>query len=137
MKNGLVFLLGFISGIIFTFVMMLYVAKQSVDEVVEKVDNGMTFFEQPGDCVSTNQFEVMQVLDDNYALAYEQKYEEYLGYMRTDLLVLVTNDEGIYYYDEQTIKVPKGKCMRQVGIYKYQTKLEDWKTVPIVKLMDK
>lgn len=137
MKNGLVFLLGFISGIIFTFVMMLYVAKQSVDEVVEKVDNGMTFFEQPGDCMSTNQFEVMQVLDDNYALAYEQKYEEYLGYMRTDLLVLVTNDEGIYYYDEQTIKVPKGKCMRQVGIYKYQTKLEDWKTVPIVKLMDK
>lgn len=137
MKNGLVFLLGFISGIIFTFVMMLYVVKQSVDEVVEKVDNGMTFFEQPGDCVSTNQFEVMQVLDDNYALAYEQKYEEYLGYMRTDLLVLVTNDEGIYYYDEQTIKVPKGKCMRQVGIYKYQTKLEDWKTVPIVKLMDK
>lgn len=137
MKNWLVFLLGFISGIIFTFVMMLYVAKQNVDEGVEKVDNGMTFFEQPGDCVSTNQFEVMQVLDDNYALAYEQKYEEYLGYMRTDLLVLVTNDEGVYYYDEQTIKVPKGKCMRQVGIYKYQTKFEDWKTVPIVKLMDK
>lgn len=137
MKKGLVFLLGFISGIIFTFVMMLYVAKQSVDEVVEKVDNGMTFFEQPGDCLSSNQFEVMQVLGDNYALAYEQKYDEYLGYMRTDLLVLVTNDEGVYYYDEQTIKVPKGKCMRQVGIYKYQTKLEDWKTVPIVKLMDK
>ena len=47
------------------------------------------------------------------------------------------NDNGEYYYDEQIIKVPKGKCMRQVGIYKYQAKSGIEKTVPIVMLMNK
>jgi hypothetical protein len=40
-------------------------------------------------------------------------------------------------YDKQVVKVPAGMCMRQVGIYKYETKLGDLKTVPIVKLMNK
>ena len=59
------------------------------------------------------------------------------SYMSTGLLVLLTNDNGEYYYDDQVIEVPKGMCMRQVGIYKYQTRMEIDKTVPIVKLMSK
>lgn len=78
----------------------------------------------------------MQVVDQNYALAYEQEYSKNY-YRHTGLLVLVTNDTGDYYYDKQVIEVPEGKCMRQVGVYEYQTKSNDWKTVPIVKLMDK
>lgn len=132
MKKWVVFLLGFISGVVFiVFLSLVIVAGWESD------DRGMTFFESPGECLSTNQFEVMQALNDNYALAYEQEYKKYLGYVRTDLLVLVTNEEGEPYYDEQIIKVPNGKCMRHIGIYKYQTKSEDWKTVPIVQLMDK
>ena len=96
----------------------------------------MTFFEQPGECLSTYQFEVLQAIGNNYALAYEQVWG-YSGYINTDLLVLITNDNGDYYYDKQVIKIPKGKCMRQIGVYKYQAKSEIWKTVPIVKLMDK
>ena len=53
-----------------------------------------------------------------------------------NLLVLVTNDNGELYYDDQVIEVPKGKCMRQIGVYEYQTKSENWKTVPIVQLMN-
>ena len=80
----------------------------------------------------------MQVVGDNFALAHEVEYNSVFGrYMPTDLLVLVTNDDGEYYYDEQIIKIPKGKCMRQVGVYKYRTKMELDKTVPIVKIMDK
>ncbi len=132
MKKWGIFLLGFILGIAFTVISaMVYVNNSGAD------NDGKMFFEQPGECLSTNRFEVLQALGNNYALAYEQEYNKLLGYINTDLLVLVTNDEGQYYYDEQVIDVPKGKCMRQIGIYKYQTKSEDWKTVPIVKIMDK
>ena len=58
-------------------------------------------------------------------------------YNQTDLLVLITNDNDEYYYDDQLIKIPKGKCMRQIGVYKYPTRMNMEKTVPIVKLMDK
>ena len=134
MKKWVVFLLGFISGIVF--IIFVAAALAGVSEEDTR-DNGMTLFEQPGECLSTNRFEVMQVISDNYALAYEQKYESYINqYMNTDLLVLITNDNGEYYYDDQVIKVPKGKCARQIGVYKYQTTLENWKTVPIVKIME-
>ena len=121
MKKGVVFLLGFFAGFVFTFVVTMIIAKVS-----NANDNGITMFEQPGKKVSEENFVVLQVVDDNYALAYD-----YRG-----LVVLVMNDNGEYYYDNQTIYVPNGKCMRQVGVYKYQTKTEDWKTVPIVKIMD-
>ena len=133
MKKWVVFLLGFISGIAFIVVVALLSGGKS-----HVSDNGMTFFDVPGECLSANQFEVMQGLPGNCALAFAQKeYGTYLGYMNTDFLVLVTNDTGEPYYDKQVIKVPEGKCMRQVGIYRYQTNSEIWKTVPIVKLMDK
>ena len=131
MKKWIVFLLGFIAGIVFTFIVALIVSPSSVN------NTGMTFFEHSGECLSTNDFEVMQVIGNGCALAHEVKWDSLLErYRSTDLLVLVINDNGEYYYDDQIIKVPSGKCMRQVGIYKYTTKMEMEKTVPIVKLMD-
>lgn len=121
MKNWLVFLLGFIVGIVCTIFAAVIIADSQSN------DKGMTFFEQPGECLVTQGLHVLQALDGNYALALEYS---------NNLLVLVTNDDGEYYYDQQYIEVPKGKYMRQIGIYRYQTKSEDWKTVPIVKLMD-
>ena len=122
MKKGVVFLLGFFAGIVFTFVVTMIVTKVS-----NANDNGITMFEQPGKKVSGENFVVLQVVDDNYALAYD-----YDG-----LVVLVMNDNGEYYYDNQTIYVPNGKCMRQVGVYTYTTKSEDRKTIPAVKIMDR
>lgn len=57
--------------------------------------------------------------------------------MPGELTVLITNDSGEYYYDDQIIKTTKTKCFKQVGIYKYNTRAGIEKTVPIVKLMDK
>ena len=132
MKKWAVFLLGFISGIVLTFVTLFVIGAS------QTINNRVTIFEQPGECLSTNNFEVMQVVEDGCALAHEVKWNSILErYMPTDLLVLVINDNGEHYYDDQLIKVPKGKCMRQIGIYKYPTKMEIEKTVPIVKLMDK
>lgn len=126
MKKFFVFLLGFFCGIVFTIIAACFIA------INDNVSNsGMTFFEQPGECLSTKDFMVLQAQGDNHALAYEK------GEFLTGLLVLVTNDDGMFYYDQQEIKVPKGKCMRQIGVYRYQSNSEIWKTVPIVKIMDK
>mgnify|MGYP004652115777 FL=1 len=52
-----------------------------------------------------------------------------------DLLLLLVNEDGQMYYDEQVIKSKKG--FRQVGVYTYKTKAyktkaEYFKTVPVV-----
>jgi hypothetical protein len=133
MKKWIVFLLGFIAGVVFTFIGILILGANSNNS-----NDGITLFEQPGDCLSENQFEVIQALGENYALAYEQEYDNHLNsYLSTDLLVLITNNEGEYYYDNQKINVPKDKCMRQIGIYEYITNSGLQKTVPVVTLMDK
>lgn len=125
MKKWVIFVLGFIAGAVFLFFVLLIIGKSSSN------DNGMTYFEKPGKCISTKDFEVMQVVGEGYALAREKK--GYLG----GVLVLVTNEKGELYYDDQVIEVPDGKCMRQIGVYEYQTRMEMIKTVPIVQIMDK
>lgn len=125
MKKWIVFVLGFVSGIVFLFLVLLIIGKTYA------TNDGMTYFEKPGKCISTKDFEVMQVVGEGYALAREKK-----GYVG-GILVLVTNENGELYYDDQVIKVPEGKCMRQIGVYEYQTRMETIKTVPIVQLMNK
>jgi hypothetical protein len=130
MKKWIVFVLGFVSGMVFLFLVLLIIGKSSA------TDEGMTYFEKPGKCISTKEFEVIQVIGDGYALAREIVDRTSLINIPSGLLVLVTNDNGELYYDDQVIEVPKGKCMRQIGVYEYQTKSENWKTVPIVQLMN-
>lgn len=125
MKKGWVFLLGFISGVAFLFIVSLILASN-----VQK-DDGMTFFEEAGECLSTQPFEVFQVLDNGVALASEIEEQHSSWNSTTDLTVLLINDEGKYYYDDQVITIPDGMCMRQIGVYKYTTNSGRDKTVPI------
>lgn len=124
MKNFIVFILGLISGGVLTIGLIMILAIGANES-----DKGMTMLEQPGECMSTNSFSVTQVIDENAALARETD-------LFSDLLVLLVNDEGILYYDNQIINIPEGKCARQVGVYKYTTHSGIEKTVPIVKIME-
>ena len=130
MKNSVVFFLGFLTGVVFVFIAALMIGSN------DDSNSGMTYFQQPGDIMDSDIFVVKEAFGDNFALAYEHKYSSGGYHSRTDLLVLVTNDEGELYYDEQKILIPKGKCMRQIGIYRYEEYPNRWKTVPIVKIMD-
>lgn len=137
MKKWVVFLLGMIAGGVLTLVVMVILA---MGANTNANNNGITLFDQPGECLNAKAFEVMQVVDNSHALAHEVEWNDVLErYVQTGLglLVLVTNDNGEYYYDNQIIEVPQGMCMRQVGIYRYQTRMDMEKTVPIVKLMSK
>ena len=138
MKKWLIFLGGVITGIVLTF-LFIYIASESMqktDSISEeaKYDDNINFFEEPGDVVKDKSFEVFQVLSDDAALVRAQSDASLDMYLGT--VYLLTNDEGKYYYDEEKIKAPNGKVFRQVGIYRYPTKNDIIKTVPIIKLMD-
>ena len=77
-----------------------------------------------------NGFEVFQSLGDGTALA---KGDDLYSY---DLIVLLWNDKGEPYYDNQDVIAPKGKCFRQIGIYKYESKDKMHRTIPVVTLLD-
>lgn len=138
MKKWLIFLGGVITGIVLTF-LFICIASESMpktDTISEeaKYNEDIKFFEKPGDLVKDKSFKVFQVLSDDAALVRAQsdaRLDLYLG-----PVYLLTNDEGKYYYDEEKIKAPNGKVFRQVGIYRYPTKNDIIKTVPIIKLMD-
>lgn len=123
MKNVLIFLGGFVSGVVVLFLFSFLLTRGG--------GMGKTYFDQPGECMSSNSFEVMQVIDENHALAHEITD----GYSFDALLVLLEGEEETAFYDDQVVEVPDGMCARHIGTYKYQTNGKMEKTVPIVSFM--
>ena len=131
MKSIVSFILGFIAGV--GSLLLLALVIHGTDE------ENRTMFETPGECISTSKMQVIQVIDENSAIAYEVEYNEFLkkDCIKSDgIIVLVTNDNDNVYYDEQIVNLPSGKCFRQVGVYKYTAKSGMNKTIPIVKIME-
>lgn len=125
MKKALLFISGFITGIVATILvaMLISTANQPNDGFP-----GLTLFSEKGECITTSgEIEVMQVLAPNAALAWTG------GLFYSDrILVLLINYDDKSYYDEQKIKIPSDKCARQIGTYQYTAKNEMVKTVPAV-----
>lgn len=130
MKKSVVFILGFISGAVVLFAALLLIAK-GMENNPTKIQ-GLTLFEQPGEVLKSPSYEVLQVVDGGNALANAKgDYGYYTG-----MVVLFLADENSNYYDDQIIKVPQGRCVRQVGTYQYPTK-NGYKTVPAVRIVSK
>lgn len=121
MKKFLIFVFGVITGVVLT---LAFVYFYRVTD-----DNNTIWFDEPGEIITERSFTVIQVLDDNAALALDANYSA--------AIYLLYNEEGKYYYDGEIVNVPKNKKARQVGIYKYATKNLNMKTVPIVQFFDK
>ncbi len=140
MKKWVVFLLGSITGAILTIIVLGFIGMSMNNSTTGEGSinsyPGLVIFEQPTEEIKTPSFKVLQVISNNMALAHagENKYGE-VWY--TGMLVLLTGDEGTYFYDDQIVEVPKGKTARHIGTYQYETKSEIQKTVPVVKILDK
>ena len=131
MKSIVSFILGFIAGVVSLFLLALIIKSSGGQD--------KTMFEAPGECISTSKMQVIQVIDENSAIAYEVEYNDVLkkDFIKSDgIIVLVTNDNDNVYYDEQIVNLPSGKCFRQVGVYKYTANSGMDKTIPIVKIME-
>lgn len=121
MKKFLLFIGGFVSGIVATFLVaiLINIGNQSDEDYP-----GLTKFSEKGECIATSgEIEIMQVLEPNVALAWTRN---------PMLLVLLVNYDNKSYYDGQKITIPSGKCARQIGTYRYTTATEMVKTVPAV-----
>lgn len=124
MNKYLLFGCGIITGILLTIAFSWVVNTRSSSETEDIV-----WFEKPGDIIDENEFMVMQVLADHSALV--------MGRTNIGEVFLLSNEEGKYYYDAETIKVPKGMVVRQVGIYRYLTSKNVVKTVRAIIIIDK
>ena len=129
MKKGLVFFLGLIMGSILT-LGILSVLEASSEE-------NISMFSSPGETLNLRSFEIFQVLPDGSALANssEKAKSQYPFY--SDPVVLFLAEDEVTYYDGQIIEVPSKKVVRQVGTFRYKSKMGMVKTVPIVQLFNK
>lgn len=157
MRGFLVFILGYIAGvasvclvIYLMFVVFSFSVNNNVNKSVENtieeasitntednnvayvLDDRIKLFEEPTDCVSTMTFRITRVIDEYYAEAEEVKRitysDEYMSFYG-NLTVVIQSDNQDVFYDDQIIKVPAGKCMRQIGVYSYSID-----TYPVVRL---
>ena len=132
MKKFLIFIGGFVAGILATILVafVITVANKPYDDGLL----GLTIFSEKGECITTDgEIEVFQVIEPNVALARTLKYGKYgIREYSDEIVVLLIDYDGKTFYDEQKIKIPKNKCARQIGTYQYPTKNDFVKTVPAV-----
>ena len=126
MKTALIF----IAGMMTTVVIMFFIGGLSENSL-----SGFTKFPEKAGCISGNEFKVFQVLEPNVALASGKSPGESAGNLFLGVTVLFM-DENKHYYDDEIIKIPSGKCARQIGSYKYETRNGIYKTVPVVSIME-
>ena len=132
MKKWLIFGGGVLTGIVLTFVFAFIFSASRTGG-----NDGTTWFEQPGDVIDIDAFEVFQVLGEDAALVHGKSREYSSMEVFTGAVYLLTNEDGKYYYDDEVVRVPNDKVVRLVGIYQYQTKSDFGKTVPIIQIMNK
>lgn len=129
MKSFLSFLAGLVTGVGLIITVGYIIGNQTAEP-----DNGITLFENEGERIGTeSRYRVIQVVDGG-ALAIEI-FDEI--WMPTELAVLFVDESGNGFYDNQVITVPKGQCLRQLGLYRYINKDNIAKTVPVVAIREK
>ena len=123
---------GIVTGVILMFVFALVVNSTQQGQA-NSIDRDVVMFEKPQQTIRCNKFQVFQVLPNGSALASgDDDNLDYLG-----MVVMFLSDDGSSYFDDQKIVIPSGKCVRQIGTYKYMTRQNLEKTVPVVEIMDK
>lgn len=133
MKKIWVFIAGVGTGMVLLFGILIIIAKVN--------NSGVTVFEEPGEVIEGDAFEVFQVLPSGDALAWgQEKFSTDRNgknnYISNHVVVLLPSNEGKMYYDDQLIIIPEGKCAKQIGVYKYTNRAGE-STVPIVGIYDK
>lgn len=138
MSKWLYFIGGVLVGIIFVLVFFYIIGTYNTTESraeqteVQTDNSNPKWFDAPGDEIKEKSFKVMQVLEDHAALVFGNGEESYMN-----TLYLIVNKEGKFYYDQEIIDVPSDKVVKQVGIYRYETRQGIGKTVPLIMIMDK
>lgn len=147
MKFSTGFVVGIVCGVVACFLFLLVTGKI----VRNTKEEEFVLLEKPSVCVTTNSLKVLQLLDSNKALVWEQSSipedvpDEMAGIVSgvfsmlenmvsDSQIMLLIGKESEHFYDNQVIKIPAKKCAKQIGTYKYKTKEFGYKTVPAVSI---
>ena len=153
MKKWLIFLFGLIVGIGLTLTAVYTINSENDtvniedDTLIEELEDSIEldntpsniYVETPGEIINEKSFKVFQVRNLQSALAYgKDEYGYYNGtlYLFEHSLEEIITKSVTPLYDDQIIKVPKGKVVRLVGTYNYVTRNGNYKTVPQVRIFD-
>ena len=122
------FLFGLLLGIIGTLGFLYVLGQRTQDQIM--------LFSEKGRCITKKDLIVFQVISPSKALVrpsvdFNKDMENVLGMFGVMLLV---NDTGETYYDDEIVKVPAKTCARQIGTYQYPTRDNNYKTVPVVRI---
>ncbi len=150
MRGCLVFIGGYIAGFVSVLLLIMVMSALTTSDTIssysersvegksttfisEVKDYNINLFDEPAECVSTSAFKIEEVIDEYYAIADEVEYNTVLKKYRSKyaIKVVIKSEEKNKYFDEQIIKMPAGKCMRQIGVY---TKYSN--TYPVVKISE-
>ena len=127
-KSILIYLAGFITAIIIVAIIVIIgISDSAPDNTTHR--QGLTIFLEQGDIINETQFEVFQVIESNLALATGKGSGTYVY---DGVTVLLMRDEGKYFYDDEKINLSSKP--NQAGIYQYETKGGNRKTVPVIKI---
>ncbi len=98
-----------------------------------EVDDGITYLDTPGECVTDLDLKVGRVLESGNAIA--RGVTSWLDGMAiaSGIEVLLLRKDGDLYYSGQVVKIPKGFCARQVGVFRESS----FSTYPVVRIEKK
>lgn len=142
------FLLGYVIGIIFTVIFFFVIGKSSLSAEsqpapITKLDSrttllkdpGLTLFSKPGEIMPLKSFKVFQVLDKGWALAESSEREAKNAWFDKPIVLLKPIKQKPYY-DYMVISLSPKQTSRQIGTYRYETKNEFIKTVPVIEICE-
>lgn len=118
--------MGIVTGCILTIATLVVIGITYTDTN----ESDITIAKQQTEFTTATKFEVFQVLE-NGALANCEEKGYSSSFFTGPVVYIVTDDQNLFY-DDQVIKVPKGKKAIQIGTYRYQSKLGK-KVVPVIK----
>lgn len=157
MKNWLFFLGGIVTGVVFVLGILFVhkhdfsntnnkeIQEKTVVKNNEKQDDYLSTIlgevnAKPGKIINETSFKVFQVHTQCAALVCGKS--EGGGYYGTIYLLVTDKYELLSgkaseFYDDQIVKVPKGKVVGMFGTHKYTTRDGRIKTVPRIMIVDK
>lgn len=150
MRKIVVYLLGVLTGIVFTYLIFMCFGEESheteireevqeeieeeaeeaaeVEEVEDTSPQKYVLFDKPGEVMDADEYEVDKVISDNYALSSER-----FGIDK----VLIYSSDGSIFYDGQNVRCGSDECFRYVGVMKEEHGGTRVRTIPIVQKMKK
>ena len=123
MRNVLIFLAGAVLGAVITFLVYSLSSYNAADNI--------RLFSTPGRNIKATSFEVVHVLDFGAAVVKVKNGNDSTT-NRTNAVLM--NKQGDFYHDDQIIDVPKGKCVKQIGVFTHDAHSGIVQSIPLLDI---